>query len=124
MWRHIGSHGFPFDEPTVRELAMAGFDRDPQAPAGTGRQIAAIRKSGDRTAQLRAIVAPTLVVHGDRDPMVHPSGGRATAAAIPGARLETIPGMGHDLPVELHERLAGLIAEHAHAADEARSVPA
>lgn len=124
MWRHIGSHGFPFDEPAVRELALAAFDRDPRGAAGTGRQLGAIRKSGDRTARLAQITAPTLVVHGDRDRMVHPSGGRATAAAIPGARLETIAGMGHDLPAGLIERLTTLIADHAHAADGARSVVA
>lgn len=124
LWRHIGSHGFPFDEPTVRELAMASFDRDRRAAAGTGRQLGAIRKSGDRTARLAEITAPTLVIHGDRDRMVHPSGGRATAAAIPGSRLETIRGMGHDLPAGLIERLAELIASHAQAAEHAGSVAA
>ena len=119
MWRHIGSHGFPFDEATVRELAMRGFDRDPQAAAGSGRQLGAIRRSGDRTAQLGQITAPTLVIHGDRDPMVHPSGGRATAAAIPGARLETIRGMGHDLPEGAWDQLAELIAGHARGAEQA-----
>jgi pimeloyl-ACP methyl ester carboxylesterase len=97
IFRHIGSRGFPFDEAYIRELAGQSWDRDP-SPDGTGRQLAAIFKSGDRTAQLTAITAPTLVIHGDRDPMVSPTGGAATARAIKGARLKTIPGMGHDLP--------------------------
>lgn len=117
MWRHIGSHGYPFDEVTVRELALCAFDRDPAGPAGTGRQLGAIRSAADRTDDLRRIAAPTLVIHGDRDRMVHPSGGRATAAAIPGARLETVAGMGHDLPEGAWEKLVGLIADHAHRAD-------
>ncbi len=77
---------------------------------GAGRQIGAITKSGDRRAELRGISAPTLVIHGDRDRMVHPSGGRSTAATIPGARLETIKGMGHDLPQGAWPRLVELIA--------------
>jgi pimeloyl-ACP methyl ester carboxylesterase len=119
MFRHIGSHGFPFDQEDVRERAGRSFDRDPRAAAGAARQLAAILKSGNRTRQLRQITAPTLVIHGDRDRMVHPSGGRATAAAIPGARLMTIPGLGHDLPAGVLSRLADLIADHAQAADRA-----
>lgn len=117
MFRHIGSRGFPYDEAEVRDRAMASFDRDPGAAAGTGRQMAAILKSGDRTRELAAITAPTLVIHGDHDRMVHPSGGRATAAAIPNARSETIVGMGHDLPSGAWERVIDLIAEHARSAD-------
>nr|WP_203935649.1 alpha/beta hydrolase [Planosporangium mesophilum] len=112
MFRHIGSHGFPFDEAWVRERAGVAWDRDP-SPAGTGRQLAAIFRSGDRTAQLRAITAPTLVIHGDRDRMVHPTGGEATARAITGARLETIAGMGHDLPAGAWPALLDLIDAHA-----------
>nr|WP_201447112.1 alpha/beta hydrolase [Conexibacter woesei] len=109
LWRHIGSHGFPFDEPAVRALAGEAWDRG-HDPAGVARQLAAIVKSGDRTAEVRAIAAPTLVVHGDRDRMVHPTGGAATAAAIRGARHETIAGMGHDLPRGAWPRLVDLIA--------------
>ncbi len=112
VFRHIGSHGFPFDEEKVRELAGTGWDRDP-SPAGVGRQLAAILRSGNRTAVLRAVRAPTLVVHGDRDRMVHPTGGAATARAIPGARLETIRGMGHDLPAAVWPVLLDLIDGHA-----------
>jgi pimeloyl-ACP methyl ester carboxylesterase len=114
MMRHVGSHSFPFDEPEVRAIALEAWDRAGGAnPAGILRQVGAIVKSGDRTAELGKITAPTLVIHGDRDRMVHPSGGKATAAAIPGARLETITGMGHDLPAGACAQLVDAIAEHA-----------
>jgi pimeloyl-ACP methyl ester carboxylesterase len=116
MFNHIRSHGFPFDEERIRLIAGQSFDRGFN-PAGSARQLAAIIKSGDRTRQLAQITAPTLVIHGDRDRMVNPTGGAATAAAIPGARLETIAGMGHDLPAGLWDRLTDLIVEHARAAD-------
>jgi len=112
MFRHIGSHGYPFDEAWVRELAGQGWDRDP-SPAGVARQLGAIFRSGDRTRQLASITAPTLVIHGDRDRMVHPTGGAATARAVKGARLETIAGMGHDLPQGAWPRLLDLIDSHA-----------
>lgn len=115
MFRHIGSHGFPLDEATLRLEATRAYDRA-YDPAGAGRQLAAVLKSGDRTSELARIRAPTLVIHGDRDRMVHPSGGRATAAAIPGARLETIAGMGHDLPTGAWPILIDLIAAHVDAA--------
>jgi pimeloyl-ACP methyl ester carboxylesterase len=111
IFRHIGSHGFPFDEAWIRQKAGADWDRDPST-AGTPRQLAGIFASGDRTAELAQIDVPTLVIHGDRDRMVHPTGGAATARAIPGARLETIVGMGHDLPRGAWNQLADLIAQH------------
>ena len=111
MFAHIGSHGFPFDEQAVREYAGVAYDRDP-SPAGIARQLAGIFASGDRTAELRHIDAPTLVIHGDRDRMVNPTGGAATARAIPGARLETIAGLGHDLPIGAWGRIIDLIADH------------
>ncbi|WP_290057609.1 alpha/beta fold hydrolase [Amycolatopsis solani] len=116
MFRHIGSHGFPFDEAWVRETAGTGWDRDPTA-GGVGRQLAAIMKSGNRTRLLRKITAPTLVIHGDRDRMVHPTGGGATARAIPGAHLETVPGMGHDLPEGAWPTILDLIDKHARSSD-------
>jgi pimeloyl-ACP methyl ester carboxylesterase len=115
MFAHIGSHGFPYDEQAVRDYAGIAWDRDPN-PAGIVRQLAGIFASGDRTAELRHIDVPTLVVHGDRDKMVHPTGGAATARAIPGARLETIVGLGHDLPIGAWSRIIDLITEHAGAA--------
>lgn len=111
MFKHIGSHGFPFDEAWIREKAGIDWDRDPTAD-GVARQLAGIFASGDRTAELGHMDVPTLVIHGDRDRMVHPSGGAATARAIPGARLETITGMGHDLPAGAWDRLVDLITAH------------
>jgi pimeloyl-ACP methyl ester carboxylesterase len=82
------------------------------AAVGTARQLLAIRSDGDRTGRLGAVTAPTLVLHGDADPLIHVSGGEATAAAIPGARLEVVPGWGHDLPRSYHDRLVPLVLDH------------
>jgi pimeloyl-ACP methyl ester carboxylesterase len=112
MFAHIGSTGYPFDEAEVRRVAGLSWDRDPDLAAGTGRQLAAILRSGDRTSMLRSVTAPTLVIHGDRDPLVNPSGGMATARAIRGARLNVIPGMGHDLPAGAWPELVTLIDSH------------
>lgn len=119
FFRHIGSSGFPYDEDRIRLEARRAYDRG-HDPAGTSRQLGAILRSGDRTAQLARVRAPTLVVHGDRDRMVHPSGGRATARAIPGARLETIRGMGHDLPRGAWPELVRLVAGHVRAHEGGR----
>jgi pimeloyl-ACP methyl ester carboxylesterase len=114
IMRHIGSRGFPFDKEQARAVALEAWDRSGGAnTAGVLRQIAAIYKSGDRTEACRRIAAPTLVIHGDRDLMVNPSGGRATAAAIPGARLETIAGLGHDVPADACSQLVAAIVSHA-----------
>ena len=88
------------------------WDRDPDVRrhgAATGRASSRPVTGRPSSAQ---IDAPTLVIHGDRDRMVHPTGGAATARAIPGARLETIPGMGHDLPFGAWGRLLDLITAH------------
>ena len=95
----------------MRERAGVAWDRDSTSD-GVTRQLAGIFASGDRTAELREIDVPTLVIHGDRDRMVHPTGGEATARAIPGARLVSITGMGHDLPFGAWGRLLDLIADH------------
>jgi pimeloyl-ACP methyl ester carboxylesterase len=97
LFAWIGSPGFDRDEGDLRRMLGAMYDRG-HDPAASGRQLAAILASGDRTAELRTITAPTLVIHGTADRLVAPSGGRATARAIPGARLLMIAGMGHDLP--------------------------
>jgi pimeloyl-ACP methyl ester carboxylesterase len=112
----IGSPGMPRDEQDLLALASASYDRD-HDPNGPGRQLAAIIASGDRTPELRRITAPTLVIHGSADPLVAPSGGRATARAIPGAELMMVEGMGHDLPRPLWTRLIDAIAGHALRAD-------
>jgi pimeloyl-ACP methyl ester carboxylesterase len=118
LYAAIGSPGFPRDEARFKDVAGRSFDRDhdPRAP---GRQLGAIVGSGDRTARLRDIRAPTLVIHGTKDRMIRKSGGRATARAIPGARLELIGGMGHDLPEGVWPRLIDLISSHARAAEPA-----
>ncbi|HVA59555.1 MAG TPA: alpha/beta fold hydrolase [Mycobacteriales bacterium] len=115
-YRVIGSPGFPLEEPWLRDVAARAFDRSFD-PAGVVRQLAAIQASGDRTEALRAIAVPTLVVHGDADPLVQPDGGRATAAAIPGAELIVIPGMGHNLPREIWPDLVARIVKTADAGD-------
>jgi pimeloyl-ACP methyl ester carboxylesterase len=115
----VGSTGFPRDEQYIRDRAAQSYDRGYDVRAG-GRQLGAILASGNRTAKLRRIKAPTLVIHGSVDKMVRPSGGRATARAIPGARLMMIEGMGHDLPRGAWPQIIDAIAEHARAADGAR----
>jgi pimeloyl-ACP methyl ester carboxylesterase len=117
-FRLIGSKGYEMDEKFVRSRALASYDRG-HNPLGVARQLLAIGASGDRTESLRELDVPTVVIHGRDDPLIGMSGGEATAAAIPGARLELIDGMGHDLPRELWPRIADLIAENA-----AQAVPA
>lgn len=112
LFRVIGSPGFYRDETVLRDIGERSFDRGP-SPAGIARQLGALLASGSRYKQLRHLDVPTLVVHGTEDPLIRPAGGRATARAIPGARLEMIPGMGHDLaggiwPI-LVERLTELV---------------
>ena len=116
----VGSTGFPRDESYIRERAARSYDRGYDVRAG-GRQLGAIVASADRTEQLRTIRAPTLVIHGTVDKMIKPSGGRATAKAIPGARLLEIEGMGHDLPRGVWPQILDAISEHSRAADGARS---
>ncbi|MEX5716793.1 alpha/beta fold hydrolase [Geodermatophilus maliterrae] len=112
-FRVVGSPGFEFDEAGVRERAGLAFDRA-HDPAGVSRQLAAVLTTPDRTADLARVEVPTLVVHGAQDPLVDVSGGRATAAAVPGAELLVVEGMGHDLPravlPQLAERISALVA--------------
>jgi pimeloyl-ACP methyl ester carboxylesterase len=110
VFRLIGSKGFPSDEGRIRELAAASYERA-YRPAGTARQLAAIMASGDRTEQLRGLRVPATIFHGRSDPLVPFRAGRATAEAIPDARMVAIPGMGHDLPREVWPRLADAIAD-------------
>jgi pimeloyl-ACP methyl ester carboxylesterase len=98
--RAIGSPAYPSDETRLRERVERDFHRSFH-PTGAGRQLAAI------------VTAPTLVIHGIDDPLVPVEGGRDTAAHIPGARLHEIPGMGHDLPLELVDEIADAVAGHA-----------
>jgi pimeloyl-ACP methyl ester carboxylesterase len=108
----IGSPGFPFDAQAVRARGARVFDRG-VSPAGIARQMVAILASGNRKPALASVRAPTLVIHGDADPLVPIAGGRDTAEAVPGAELFVIEGMGHDLPREAWPRIVDAIAKHA-----------
>jgi pimeloyl-ACP methyl ester carboxylesterase len=108
--RTIGSPGL-IDEACVRRNARIAFERA-NDPGGYERQLDSIYAARDRTERVREIRAPTLVIHGDLDPLIPVSAGRATAAAIEGAELIVIEGMGHDMPPPLWPRLADVIATH------------
>jgi pimeloyl-ACP methyl ester carboxylesterase len=111
-YRVVGSPGFEFDESALRERAGLSFDRA-YDPAGVARQLAAVLTTPDRTRALKGISVPTLVIHGSDDALVDVSGGRATAATVPGAELLVVDGMGHDLPramwPEITDRITALI---------------
>lgn len=100
MYRRIRSIGFPAEEDRIRLIAGIAYDRH-YDPVGGTRQFSAILAAPDRTAALKRVSVPTTVIHGAEDPLVNLTGGLATAAAIPGSRLVTIAGMGHDLPSPL-----------------------
>lgn len=111
--RHLAGTGHLPDDVAETAHAESTWDRSTgDQAAGSARQIQAIQASGDRTEQLRTITTPTLVIHGDRDLLVAPTGGDATAAAIPGARLVVVPGMGHHLPDSLAERIIREVVDH------------
>jgi pimeloyl-ACP methyl ester carboxylesterase len=117
----IGSPGYPFEEERIREIAALSFDRG-HSEAGIARQLHAITASGDRTAALRKLELPAAVIHGKNDLLVNPSGGRATAKAIPGARLKLIDGMGHDMPRALYPTFVEEIVCNAARAPESATV--
>jgi pimeloyl-ACP methyl ester carboxylesterase len=112
VFSKIGSPGFERDDEDLRRIAGMSYDRGIN-PAGTSRQLAAIIASGDRTSLLRRITAPTLVIHGTKDKLVPTSGGRATARAIPAARLLLIEGMAHDIPRGAWPRMLDAIEQNA-----------
>jgi pimeloyl-ACP methyl ester carboxylesterase len=119
LTQHIAGAAYPIDDAEEAAIAARGWDRSAGNPsAGSARQIEAILRSGDRTAHLHRITAPTLVIHGDRDLLVAPSGGVATAAAIPSAQHVVIPGMGHHIPASLVEPITRYIAGHADRVNE------
>jgi pimeloyl-ACP methyl ester carboxylesterase len=111
LFKAIGSPKY-FDEESVREVAGLSYDRGVNN-AGTGRQLAAIVADGNRTKRLHRITAPTLVIQGKSDKLATPSGGKAVAKAIPGAKLMMVDGMGHDMPRVLWPRFIDAIAENA-----------
>ncbi len=109
--RNIGSPGYPFDPDDQREWVRRTMRRSVY-PAGLPRQLAAIIDDGCRRSRLAQVRTPTLVLHGEADPLVKLEAGKDTARHISGARLVTIPGWGHDLPIALVPRLASEIAGH------------
>lgn len=112
--RTIGSPGFPAPEERLREKIRTNIKRS-FYPEGIVRQMGAIVADGDRRAMLSGVTVPTLVLHGEDDPLIPVAHGHDTAAVIRGAKLKTYPGWGHDLPVEMVQTLADSIAEHARA---------
>ncbi|MBX7539437.1 alpha/beta fold hydrolase [Qipengyuania sphaerica] len=115
--RTIGSPAYPSPEDRLRERTRTSVRRS-FYPQGPTRHLSAIVADGDRSAMLRKIAVPTLVLHGEDDPLVPCEGGRDTAACIPDAQLKTIPGWGHDLPLELVGDIAGAISGHANVSTE------
>ncbi|MEV0339184.1 alpha/beta hydrolase [Nocardia sp. NPDC050713] len=110
---NLAGAGYPIDEFAEAEHAATQWDRTAgDGAAGMQRQLQAILASGDRTAELRTIQVPTLVINGERDPLVDPSGGEATAAAIPDSRHLVIAGMGHHIPDSLADLIVERIAAH------------
>lgn len=102
--RVTGSPGYPADHDAIRRRAARAYDRAVD-PMGVGRQLVAVLASGDRTPALRDLDVPTVVVHGAADPLIDVSGGEALAKAIPGAELDVVDGLGHDLPQALWPRI-------------------
>ncbi|MCC9176545.1 alpha/beta fold hydrolase [Arthrobacter sp. zg-Y750] len=125
MMRHLSGRANPADPAVEGPLAALAWERGayPDRGHARARQLGAIHASQDRTADLAGIGVPTLVIHGDRDPIVHPSGGQATAAAIPGARHVTMPGMGHYFHAAAVPELLQLIIGHLRAASPTAPSP-
>jgi pimeloyl-ACP methyl ester carboxylesterase len=111
-WKVLRVGSFPEDEALDSSRAARIYSRGLN-PAGVGRQLRAILASGSRKDRLRSVTAPTLVIHGTVDPLVHPMGGRDTAASIPGAKLLMVEGMGHAIPIPMWPQIINAIAEHA-----------
>jgi len=105
-----------FDEDWIRLVYGEAYDRAFR-PDGQARQILALRAAPSRTEALGGVRLPFLVLHGDQDRLVGPSGGRRTAEAVPGARFELIEGLGHDYPPAYWDTIVDRVAVHARAAD-------
>ena len=103
FFQAVGSPAYPADVDELAAMARRSFARG-VAGDGFGRQLMAVLASGNRTEGLKGLSIPALVIHGEADPLVSVSGGEATAAAIPGATLMRVPGMGHDIPRALWPR--------------------
>jgi pimeloyl-ACP methyl ester carboxylesterase len=116
FFRTVGSPGFRRDDALVAESAGRAYDRAFH-PAGWARHFAAVLATDDMRPGLRGVRLPTLVLHGDKDPVIRPSRGRDTARSIPGAKFRLIEGWGHDLPPGAWDLLTGAIADHVLAND-------
>jgi pimeloyl-ACP methyl ester carboxylesterase len=108
----IGGKGYPLDEQRARQRAIEAWNRA-HDPLGFARQLVAIMASGDRTPNLKKVKTPTVVIHGRDDTLVTPSGGEATAAAVPGAELVNVDGMGHDMPIPVWPQIVDAIVKNA-----------
>ena len=122
LFKAIGSPGFPADDAFLRDRVTASYDRS-FCPAGVARQMVAIMADAARAAELAAVTAPTLVVHGKADPLVPYACGQDTAQRIPGARMVGIDGMGHDLPPGVVELLLPPLLAHLSAAAPRQGQP-
>ena len=111
LWRMLWSPGFPFDEKRLRRVLAEGYDRS-YYPPGMIRQSLAVLKNGYRKSLIESIKAPTLIIHGDDDPLMSAEGGKELAQLIPGAKLLIIHGMGHDMPKEAWPRIIDAIYNH------------
>jgi pimeloyl-ACP methyl ester carboxylesterase len=112
LFAKIGGSGFEPDIEDLRDIASRSYDRG-HDPAGSSRQLAAIIADRDRSPQLATLRMPVTVIHGADDKLVRPSGGRATAKAIPASRLVEIPGMGHGLPRGAWSQIIDAITDNA-----------
>lgn len=117
LWKLTASPGYPTAVEEKRQLIASWVGRNCDARANV-RQFAAMAANGDRTALLKTIRRPTLVIHGADDPLIPAEGGRHTASCIDGAQLQLIPGMAHDLPEQLMPSIAEMIADHGSAAQD------
>lgn len=111
MWRKLWSPGFPFEEERLRTLMAESYDRS-YYPQGMARQSAAVLAHGYQRPLIASIKAPTLVIHGDKDPFMSVEGGKETAELIPGAKLLIIDGMGHDMPKGAWQTITDAISNH------------
>jgi pimeloyl-ACP methyl ester carboxylesterase len=117
MYNLIRTHDPNDDGSDLNAKIAQGFDRS-YYPPGVRRQLAAIIATGDLRPHLKKITAPTLVIHGSKDPLAPVEAGKDSARNIPGARLEIIDGMAHDLPKKFLPRITALIVDHARAAEK------
>ncbi|MEQ1752645.1 MAG: alpha/beta hydrolase [Micropepsaceae bacterium] len=122
MWSLIRTPDPDDDHSELKVKITSGFERS-YYPSGVRRQLAAIIATGDLRPHIRKITAPTLVIHGSRDPLASVAGGRDSARNIKGAKLEIIDGMAHDLPKKFLPRITSLILDHIKSASEKSSGP-